>query len=272
MCIGIKHVMREDSKAMDKQDPTPLAYLAAYRDAIEPPAGAQEAMWAAVTTTPAPSVPVRTRLWGPVLGLSLAAAAACLWFFGQGFIAQGPSFKEEAQQAPYSQQDKQSPALLSGGTKTSQDAPTSVMPVKAPEPKPESESEVTPKDETAEVMPEVPTRTRRAPTTRPAPKPSEAPEVAGSIAGELRLLQQAEGFLHRQQYAKALEVLGQHAEEFGATGQLVPEVTASKVTALCRLGREQQASKLQRMFNRRWPKSPLRSRVDSACAPQEKNP
>jgi len=254
---------------MDKQEPTPLAYLAAYRDAIEPPPGAQEAMWATLAATANPK-PSRAKFWGPIVGLSLAAAAACFWFFGQGLISQVPPFKEQAQQAPYSHQEKQPPELLPG--QGSSQTPSSGVqevapPPSTPEQGPEAASPLVRTSKQATPRP-----AQAIPANRPPSQPIEAPEVAGSIAGELRLLQRAEALLHQQQYTKALQVLEQHIQEYGSTGQLVPEVTASKVTALCRLGREQQASSLQRLFVRRWPNSPLRPRVDSACAETEKSP
>jgi hypothetical protein len=85
-----------------------------------------------------------------------------------------------------------------------------------------------------------------------------------SIARETELLAEVQRALKSGQALKALYTLDRHSEEF-PSGQLYEEATASRVVALCAVGRLQDGRRWADEFARRYPNSPLSSRVHSAC-------
>jgi hypothetical protein len=93
-------------------------------------------------------------------------------------------------------------------------------------------------------------------TTRPAPS---------SLAAETAALEAVRGALGRGDARTALSLLEENERQFpGAT--LVEERLASKVFALCGLGRTAEARRVADAFLRAAPSSPLRARVLDSCA------
>jgi hypothetical protein len=108
--------------------------------------------------------------------------------------------------------------------------------------------------------------------TRLTPAPSSGGRGAGrpsaptaSIASETGLIVAAHAALGRGDARGALELLDQHEREF-PEGALTEERLASKVFALCGLGRRGEAAQAAMMLLRRAPASPLRARVLDSCA------
>ncbi len=105
-----------------------------------------------------------------------------------------------------------------------------------------------------------------------APAPRSFRDVAApnnptkaSIARETELLAEVQRALKGGQALRALYTLDRHSEEF-PSGQLYEEATAARVVALCAVGRVQDGRRWADEFARRYPNSPLSSRVRSACA------
>lgn len=102
-----------------------------------------------------------------------------------------------------------------------------------------------------------------------SPKASHAPEPvtsASSLAEETRLLERARRAVAQDDPTSALKLLGQSAERF-PRGVLLEERMALQVVALCDAGRQDAGTRARTAFLRRYPRSALRARVSSACAP-----
>jgi hypothetical protein len=114
-----------------------------------------------------------------------------------------------------------------------------------------------------------PVPTVEAPRATPAPSARIAARattpVVGSIAAETALLEAARTALGRGDARAALDDLNEHEKRF-PEGTLTEERLASKVFALCALGRKAEASDAAAALLRRAPSSPLRARVLDSCA------
>ncbi|HEX7669675.1 MAG TPA: hypothetical protein VF395_08840 [Polyangiaceae bacterium] len=100
---------------------------------------------------------------------------------------------------------------------------------------------------------------------RPAPtKPVAEPATATSLGAETSLLESARAALGRGDARGALTLLEAHERAF-PEGALVEERLASKVFALCGLGRTTDARRVATEFLERAPGSPLRARVQGSC-------
>ncbi len=242
---------------MDKLDPESLAFLAAYRETLDPPSEARARVWAAVVeqTVLTTTTRRRKRMFAIATGIAVAAACASLWWFQVRAIDRVPA-GDPAYGAVYTEeQPNELKASVPEPVPVAKRTPSTPPALGEPQPQQARESQT--------VVHEPPRReTRRQ---KPQPKRTATPVRADSIADELRVLQRAEKNLQQQQYAKALASLDEHQRRFGESGQLVPEVTASRVTALCGLGRREAARKLKQSFLSKWPRSPLRARVLAAC-------
>ena len=105
---------------------------------------------------------------------------------------------------------------------------------------------------------------RHAPPAMSTP-PSEVPSpTKASIARELELIAAVRRALINGHAGSALVALNCHAEEF-PNGALVEEATASRVVALCALGRVEEGQHWLAEFRSRYPSSPQLKRVQSAC-------
>ena len=121
--------------------------------------------------------------------------------------------------------------------------------------------------------PEVPHREpeatppRRVPLVQaPAVTPSarKNTSAASRLQAETRLIAEVQRALTAGAPARALQVIEQHRGEF-PRGALVPEREASRVLALCALGRHVEANAARERFAREWPESLLLARVRAAC-------
>ncbi|MEQ8728544.1 MAG: hypothetical protein RLO52_08150 [Sandaracinaceae bacterium] len=100
----------------------------------------------------------------------------------------------------------------------------------------------------------------------PAPPiPSVSPNLSANLAEEVALLRRAQGAINRGEPDAALALLAQHARAH-PDGVMAAERDAARVVALCRAGREAEARSASTRFLRENPQSPLRARVQSACA------
>jgi hypothetical protein len=106
----------------------------------------------------------------------------------------------------------------------------------------------------------IPLEVTSKPTTLRAPQPSPS-----SLAAEMRLLETARAALSGGDARRALTLIQEHEREFPA-GSLSEERRASKVFALCELGRRAEAARAAAEFLRTAPASPLRGRVLDSCA------
>jgi len=126
-------------------------------------------------------------------------------------------------------------------------------------------------------QPPAPSHARRAPRASPAPpatvSPAGEPEAAepeaapsaSSLAAEVALLRRAQAAINQGDADAALRILAEHASQH-PSGVMAAEREAARVVALCRAGREAEARAASARFLRAHPQSPLRARVQSACA------
>ena len=86
----------------------------------------------------------------------------------------------------------------------------------------------------------------------------KAPPAASAARArvELRLLEQARAAVDREDFALAMQLLGDHARRF-RRGRLVEEREALRVKALASLGRRSDARRAAAQFEARFPRSPL---------------
>jgi hypothetical protein len=89
--------------------------------------------------------------------------------------------------------------------------------------------------------------------------------VPSSLADETAALEAARGALGRGDARTALALIEDHERRF-PHATLVEERMASKVFALCGLGRTAEAARVARAFLAAAPASPLRARVLDSCA------
>jgi hypothetical protein len=97
-------------------------------------------------------------------------------------------------------------------------------------------------------------------TTAPPP----AAEVADSLAEEVRLLRDARAALDRGDPSRALVSLDAHASRF-LHGTLYEERLATRVLALCAMGRIEAARVAAEELERAAPRSPHLGRVRASC-------
>jgi hypothetical protein len=95
-----------------------------------------------------------------------------------------------------------------------------------------------------------------------APQPSAADN--STLADEVRLVAEAQRALNGGAAKRALRLIDQHALRF-ANGHLSQERDATRVLALCALGRSSEAQTERRRFLQAWPGSPLRARLLARC-------
>ena len=91
-----------------------------------------------------------------------------------------------------------------------------------------------------------------------------AKPIKASIARETELLALAQRAIKVGRPGAALEALDRYTEECPA-GLLYEEATASRVVALCALGRVQDGRRWAEEFYRHYHSSPLAARVRGAC-------
>ena len=109
------------------------------------------------------------------------------------------------------------------------------------------------------------TAPRSAQVTRPPTAPVTPPLAAeDSLAEEVRLLRDARAALDRDEPARALVSLDAHASRF-PRGTLYEERLATRVLAMCALGRIDAARLAAQELERAAPRSPHLGRVRASC-------
>jgi hypothetical protein len=110
-------------------------------------------------------------------------------------------------------------------------------------------------------------------TESPSAAASEPPATASpeTLLEEARLLARAQRALKAGAARRALGLIDPCERRFPG-GQLAEECSALRVFALCALGRSSDAQREQQRFVERWPGSPLRARVASACDQRSDEP
>ncbi len=128
---------------------------------------------------------------------------------------------------------------------------------------------------TPEIAPEI--EHPALPSMPSSPKPSaqrpraEAASAASSAQGlgeDLDRLDAVSRALQQGKPESALELLDAHKS---SSGSLDPEFAAARVIALCRAHRYDEAKAWRTRFLATQPSSPLRGRVDQACAQESKS-
>jgi hypothetical protein len=94
--------------------------------------------------------------------------------------------------------------------------------------------------------------------------PSDPPDLGDSLAEEVALLRQARAALDEGDAPGALHLLDAHASRF-PRGTLYEERLATRVTALCWLGRVDGARVVAEELERARPRSPHLTRVRTSC-------
>ncbi|MDC0717010.1 hypothetical protein [Nannocystis bainbridge] len=138
----------------------------------------------------------------------------------------------------------------------------------APAPEPVVTPSVTPAPavvEAPEPAPEEPTEARKKSRPRPRIDAPPVEEEPADFAAELKLIAEIRGALKRNDSARALAGVDEHARRF-AGGQLVQERIAYHVEALCAAGRVADARRVARDMLAKWPDSTHAPRVKSSCA------
>lgn len=111
-----------------------------------------------------------------------------------------------------------------------------------------------------------PKRERAAAPTRS--QPTIAADEPGRLARETAALRAANEALRGGAAARALTLLDAFARDFPG-GVLTEEALATRVAALCSLGRVADARALGTRFVQRYPRSPVAARVRGSCAMPE---
>ena len=102
----------------------------------------------------------------------------------------------------------------------------------------------------------------RATTSGTTFKRAEA--IDGSLEIEARILREARAARLAGEAARSLSLVTEHATRF-PNGALAPERDAERISALCALGRREQAQKHIADFELRWTSSPLLEGVRASC-------
>ena len=153
---------------------------------------------------------------------------------------------------------------------------TAIVAIRGPAPEPAPVARPAPRDVSPVVradppakdeLTDEPTDTATIPlevTSKPigARAPQSSPS---SLAAEMRLLETARAALSGGDARRALALIQEHERDF-PNGSLSEERRASKVFALCGLGRRAEAARAAAEFLRTAPASPLRGRVLDSCA------
>lgn len=102
-------------------------------------------------------------------------------------------------------------------------------------------------------------------TTASSESEAEPPQSAAEpLQLEALALREAQKALNSGQASRALALVAEQEQRFRG-GALEQERAATKIIAFCGLGRSEEARSQRANFVRRWPRSPLLSRVRNAC-------
>ena len=106
------------------------------------------------------------------------------------------------------------------------------------------------------------------PTEDAKPSPARVRNRAADLEGEMKLLRAADGALRRGDSATALAALNKHAALY-PSGVLSQEREGVRAIALCSAGSVSQGQSAAQRFLSQAAKSPLASRIRSACSLKE---
>lgn len=109
---------------------------------------------------------------------------------------------------------------------------------------------------------------RERPSLLGSAEPAAAPEPS-RLARETAALRDANEALRTGAAARALALLDDFTEQF-PNGMLAEEALATRISALCKLGRVAEAGALGARFMQRYPRSPALGRVRGSCAASKK--
>jgi hypothetical protein len=172
------------------------------------------------------------KTWG-IAAVALAGAGSGAYLLNQPSAAPQASVVRPAVQAPHAS----NPVAL---------------PVAEPEPQVE-------KSEAPRVEAPAPRR------ERPSVPPTASVVEPGRLARETAALRAANEALRSGAAARSLSLLDAFAKEFPG-GVLTEEALATRVSALCALGRVSEARAVGTRFVQRYPRSPVAARVRGSCA------
>lgn len=85
------------------------------------------------------------------------------------------------------------------------------------------------------------------------------------LSAEIKLLSQANAALNRGDMGGARQLLATYDQRFGA-GQLREERALAQILLLCGTGAVVEAEAARAQFDKRWPRSPLKLRIERSCA------
>ncbi len=105
---------------------------------------------------------------------------------------------------------------------------------------------------------------RERPSLPASAEPAAAPEPS-RLARETAALRDANEALRTGAAGRAIGLLDDFAKQF-PNGMLAEEALATRISALCKLGRVTDARALGARFLQRYPRSPALSRVRGSCA------
>lgn len=251
-------------------DANELALLAAFAQEEQLPPTTHQRVKARVLESTAPLAPTGTVLRGPwlpwVAGTVLAAAAAALLVVTMGGNDVTAVNDRGLQQAPDTPESAQEVSAHHGPATPDPTPRTSAAPRSAPVEEAPAEH-VSGPITAPPAEPATPRRSSPAPRKPAEPvdaaEPVETPS-ATSLAEETRLLDRARRALLKNWPKMALGLI-REAEERFPNGVLRQERAVLRVMALCDAGRVADGREAIAAFRRAYPRSALRSRVESAC-------
>lgn len=255
--------------------------LGTYRGGLERPAADDDALWAEIEDSIANDAEPATYAeasaatlgWGHRLrwaAVGAAAAAAALWIGlsvgGISLVGANAAVQPEA--AAYEAQSRDGEQQVDRAPESADHRGANRVPAASVPPPGRASAEPLP----AAAAPADPVPTPKPKRTRPAPRTEEAPASpsptpatsAGTLAEELKLMQQARRALDGGKPLAALQRLTEHGRRF-ANGQLREDRAALRVVALCASENVRQGTLEAKAFGRTFPKSHHAARVQAAC-------
>ena len=244
--------MADDQHELPELDPDVASFVAAYeaetaRDEAQVEAALEEvtAKIGAGATGAGLSLSTKVGIAGVVAGVVGVVA----------LLSTGPQRQPPRRETPVAAEEESEARTEPepAPEEDERDAEPEAVPVAAEASQPEpSEAEGEPEDRDVEVSEPA------APKKRPAkPKKPERVDDRGdddSLMAELALLQRTRRALRDGRAEDALKAVGQHRREF-PSGRLAEERDATEISALCALGRGDEARRKAAAFERAHPKA-----------------
>lgn len=237
-------------------------HLAALRTMDAPPGEASARVWDAVTTRAAagelgPELPAEPAVGTVAAGTSIKSIALGVVFgAGVAIAAVAALGRDEGEASGTVPVFVDLPEAIADAEPVEPAAVPAIEPVVVPTP---TEVEVEAIEPEASVEPEIRTPTPRTRPTRPEAKP-----VGDGISEEVALLSEARSALGSGEAKRAIGVLARHKKRF-PDGVLARERDVSWITALCVLGRVDEARTKADAFLRAHGGSPHAPKVRASC-------